>query len=617
MSAVKSPQGNSVHVPIGYGTAMEKGPTNGGSGAGNGRGAGLPTRFFKIVGIPIRSGECDGSVPLYAGDPSVRSPGGTFPAVPDSLMSPDDTNHQVDVFEASNEEPFTLETFESLLALHAEKQKDFIVARVTTVDPQDPSRFYYSYYAAHHINKVLFRTQPEKGLLHRMKAKNPLNNMVIVGDVYYYLIKSSELNLEHLKAFERAQENGTLLSPDGELSHRSNSSEETGSARPGDLWVDTSPISSGRRRSRLLSPECFLNDSKTEQSKLDITIWNNRMPSPVYSSSKFGSQTDSSLLQFRDGSRGKLLLMMKPEAGVLFKKTVTDKVSKDNHFRRVSNASTATSDNSQKGLVSDGNEVEHGTPGIQDSQLDAAILKSPFEASPLYGDTLKKLKSPSSPSKSNFPQLKLESWSNEHSSISMSDWIKAHTKLEWHSRKTFSLEGQAGEYVPLSNLGRSMSNAKRYNSATTHRKVSNASAETVKSFNCAAYFYELRYYASDDDFLMKPAIRSFFMKNALESADAVLFSIPGTVGGPPVIVPEGSAQHPALPNFLYAVIQRPLQVSWLNRIVQNLKTPRVRMVLTAYLAVVVLILIFLIPREHIAMTAVLFSGIAVLYLILR
>ncbi len=38
-------------------------------------------------------------------------------------------------------------------------------------DDQD-SRLYFNYYAAHHINKVLFRTQPEEGLLHRMKAKN-------------------------------------------------------------------------------------------------------------------------------------------------------------------------------------------------------------------------------------------------------------------------------------------------------------------------------------------------------------------------------------------------------------------------------------------------------------
>lgn len=86
----------------------------------------------------------------------------------------------VDVLDAEDEDPFTLETFESMINLHMDKELDFIIgswniitlARVKTVDPDDDSRFYYSYYAAHHINKVLFRTQPDEGLLHRMRAKN-------------------------------------------------------------------------------------------------------------------------------------------------------------------------------------------------------------------------------------------------------------------------------------------------------------------------------------------------------------------------------------------------------------------------------------------------------------
>jgi hypothetical protein len=86
----------------------------------------------------------------------------------------------VDVIDAKEtEEPFTLETFDDLVRMHLEKDKDFILARVTTMDNIDPDRFYYSYYAAHHINKVLFRTQPALGLLHRMQAQNPLNNMTM------------------------------------------------------------------------------------------------------------------------------------------------------------------------------------------------------------------------------------------------------------------------------------------------------------------------------------------------------------------------------------------------------------------------------------------------------
>ena len=59
-----------------------------------------------------------------------------------------------------------------MINLHEEKNSNFVIARVQTVDPDDETRFYFSYYAAHHINKVLFRTQPEEGLLHRMRAKN-------------------------------------------------------------------------------------------------------------------------------------------------------------------------------------------------------------------------------------------------------------------------------------------------------------------------------------------------------------------------------------------------------------------------------------------------------------
>jgi hypothetical protein len=68
------------------------------------------------------------------------------------------------------------------------------------VDPNDSMKYYYSYYAAHHINKVLFRTEPSLGLLHRMRAKNPLNNMTIVGDVHYYVVNYRESKKKlHLK----------------------------------------------------------------------------------------------------------------------------------------------------------------------------------------------------------------------------------------------------------------------------------------------------------------------------------------------------------------------------------------------------------------------------------
>ncbi|CAG8777298.1 17137_t:CDS:2, partial [Racocetra persica] len=90
----------------------------------------------------------------------------------------DDLSSKVIPFlDATTEDPFTLETFETLIHQHYEKDKDFILARVTTADPSDDSKTYNSYYSAHQINKVLFRTQPDQGLLHRMKAKNVVESV--------------------------------------------------------------------------------------------------------------------------------------------------------------------------------------------------------------------------------------------------------------------------------------------------------------------------------------------------------------------------------------------------------------------------------------------------------
>lgn len=101
--------------------------------------------------------------------PPTSHPAPIPPTQQDIILAKDDI---VDVIDAENEDPFTLESFYTLLQLHIQANKDLILARVTTVDPSNESKLYYSYYAAHHINKVLFRTQPEEGLLHRMKAKN-------------------------------------------------------------------------------------------------------------------------------------------------------------------------------------------------------------------------------------------------------------------------------------------------------------------------------------------------------------------------------------------------------------------------------------------------------------
>ena len=129
----------------------------------------------------------------------------------DSISPSPDPYKIIDVLDPFEEEPFTLETFHGLIFLHHSKSLDFIIARVRTKDPKDENRDYYSYYSAHHINKVLFQTDVNAGLLHRLNSKNPLNNIDIVGDVHYYCIQaSSEIGaLSKATALDNGNNNGS------------------------------------------------------------------------------------------------------------------------------------------------------------------------------------------------------------------------------------------------------------------------------------------------------------------------------------------------------------------------------------------------------------------------
>ena len=116
---------------------------------------------------------------------------------PEMIGKPDE------YFDGRNEECFVLDSFNALIQSSRQAKKEFLLARVMTVDPQDPTRTYWSYYAAHQINKVLFRTQPDQMLLHRMRCRNPLNNMLIVGNVHYFTISPDEVDRAH-REYEEA-----------------------------------------------------------------------------------------------------------------------------------------------------------------------------------------------------------------------------------------------------------------------------------------------------------------------------------------------------------------------------------------------------------------------------
>lgn len=101
---------------------------------------------------------------------------------------------KLDEIDANAHETFTLEELRVLIMNYRKKNKDFLIARVTTPDPEDNSLLYNFYYAAAEINRILFRYEPSRRLLHRMKVKNPLNNVYIIGQVFYYKITPSDVD---------------------------------------------------------------------------------------------------------------------------------------------------------------------------------------------------------------------------------------------------------------------------------------------------------------------------------------------------------------------------------------------------------------------------------------
>lgn len=117
-----------------------------------------------------------------------------------------DIDQQTEI-DGGGEDIFTLETFKNLIMHSYRHGKSFILARVMTIDPgPNYAKCYWSDYAAHHINKILYRTELEKNLLHRMHCRNPLNNMIIVGRVNYYAVTPEAVSKTHMEYEKRTGE---------------------------------------------------------------------------------------------------------------------------------------------------------------------------------------------------------------------------------------------------------------------------------------------------------------------------------------------------------------------------------------------------------------------------
>ncbi|KAI5152155.1 hypothetical protein ENBRE01_2610 [Enteropsectra breve] len=101
---------------------------------------------------------------------------------------------KLDEIEADSHETFTLEEIRALIINYRKKNKDFLIARVSTRDPEQNDVMYNFYYAAGEINRILFKYESRRRLLHRIKVRNPLNNMYIEGQVFYYKIPVSDVD---------------------------------------------------------------------------------------------------------------------------------------------------------------------------------------------------------------------------------------------------------------------------------------------------------------------------------------------------------------------------------------------------------------------------------------
>ncbi|KAI9094647.1 hypothetical protein DFS34DRAFT_628576 [Phlyctochytrium arcticum] len=126
----------------------------------------------------------------------------------------------LDIISTEYEDSFCLDTFGELVQAHRETappgSKQFIIARVQTWDHKQPERAFFSYYAAHHLNKILIKTQRhhKKRLIHRLHVLNPLTNTDIIGNVSYFIVQAEPTEIQVISATATSTVKSTSL-PDG------------------------------------------------------------------------------------------------------------------------------------------------------------------------------------------------------------------------------------------------------------------------------------------------------------------------------------------------------------------------------------------------------------------
>ncbi|KAG0249104.1 hypothetical protein BG011_009578 [Mortierella polycephala] len=430
------------------------------------------------------------------------------------------TAAEVDVLDALDEDPFTLDSFENLMRIHASKGKDFILARVTTQDPNDEMKHYHSYYGAHQINKVLFRTQPEKGLLHRMRARNPLNNMLVVGDVHYYIISAQDVNA--IKSHPTVHSSSSSISSHSSRMSRCSKlaaqaiSSQSASARSSPiLRNDVSLLS---RSSEFESPLSII------PAMMAISIKKADEEDGIYEESVAGSSLETTTAAF--GSSGN--------------SSVQDG-SRYHSRRRGSGSSTESASSS---VLSTPTFLQSGFQPGKPSRLRRTIDSDVRE---IYSNTSTRYNNPESvravDPASPFSETteRLPSHSHQQAQSPLFQSLMGGSRIQSRSNTMTSV---SSDKCSLSSSS-CMSNHRRYSIATdtstdsANQKNPNGNSNiNISDIECntegsigggdekiEGATYKFRYLASDDDFLLRSAVRQTFKANALESWDAILFTV--------------------------------------------------------------------------------------------
>ncbi|KAI8601693.1 hypothetical protein EDD21DRAFT_353430 [Dissophora ornata] len=421
----------------------------------------------------------------------------------------------VEELDAMDEDPFTLDSFENLMRLHASKGKDFILARVTTQDPNDETKLYHSYYGAHQINKVLFRTQPDEGLLHRMKARNPLNNMLVVGDVHYYIISAQDINAIKPSPAVRSS-NSSVSSHSSRMSRYSKLAAQAIASQP-----------ASARSSPILGSDMslFSRSSDVESPISTVPPLLAMMVMEIdqhdgNTTSTYEAQPDTPSHGTSSRSRRGSCMSTCSASTTPTVPQVAFQPGKPSRLRQAINSTKQCTGNSQ---------ISGSTAAAGPTSSLAVIQDRSRQGELNFSDPLH---SPTSP-----PLRHQHNVLPTHQSQSPLFQSLMDGRIRSRSNTTSSIRSNKSNPPSPTSAVSDRSHGSKSSAATDASEIaiftpsappspsstSPTSASLVEKVESATYTF--KYLASDDDFLLRSVVRQNFKVNALEPWDAVLFTI--------------------------------------------------------------------------------------------